>query len=46
MVTPEQCVKSSKVNQYDANDVVDVFIVNLEQISHIILVFPLLTLNM
>ena len=37
METPEQCVK------YDQSP--DVFIVNFEQISDIVLVFPLLTLN-
>ena len=36
-----------KVNHEDTdtNEVIDVFIVNFRQISHIALVFPLLTLN-
>ena len=36
-----------KVNHEDTdtNEVIDVFIVNFGQISHIALVFPLLTLN-
>ena len=37
--------KLSKNNQYDVNDVTNVFIVRFEQISHIVLVFPLLTGN-
>ena len=40
METPEQCVKSVQSSVRSG-----VFIVNFEQISHIVLVFPLPTLS-
>ena len=40
--TPEQCVKSVQICQWRRSDV---FIVYFEQISHIVLVFLLLTFN-
>ena len=47
METPEQCVKSAqlKINNKDTRMTSGVFIVNFEQISPIILLFLLLTLN-
>ena len=49
METPEPCVKSVKVNNKDiaAKSLESSwdFIVNFEQILHIVLVFPLMSLN-
>ena len=48
MTTPETCVKSVQSNNKNAFvicTIIGAFIVNLEQILYIVLVFPLLTLN-
>ena len=45
METPELQVKSVQKQQQRYSSFSGVFIVNFDQISHILLVFPLLTLN-
>ena len=48
MTTPEKCVKFAQSNNKNAFVICTItaaFIVNLEQILHMVFVFPLLTLN-
>ena len=48
MTTPEKCekfVQSNNKNVFVICTITGAFIVNLEQILYIVLVFPLLTLN-